>query len=280
MTPDPDKGPARQAVDGVAWLSLGIANVAFLDRPGGGFVLVDAGLPGTAGRIRRAAAERYGETARPAAILLTHGHFDHVGALETLAEAWDVPIVAAAAEHPYLDGRAAYPPPDPSVGGGLMSRLSPLFPRGPIDVKARLRALPEDGSIAELTAWRWLATPGHSAGHVSLWREADRTLVSGDAVITTRQESAYAALMHPAEIHGPPMYFTPDWEAAGRSARKLAALEPDVIVPGHGEPMQGEAMRRALHHLAETFFESAVPAEGRYVEKPAKAEDGSAYRRP
>ena len=50
--------------------------------------------PGMTGRIESAARERFGEGARPAAIVLTHGHFDHVGCLEKLAEKWDAPIYA------------------------------------------------------------------------------------------------------------------------------------------------------------------------------------------
>ena len=66
----------------------------------------------------------FGHGNRPAAILLTHGHFDHVGALKTLAEEWDVPVYAHTLELPYLTGRSSYPPPDPSVGGGAMAAMS------------------------------------------------------------------------------------------------------------------------------------------------------------
>ena len=69
--------------------------------------------------ILRAAAERFGADARPAAIIMTHGHCDHVGALEDLAQEWDAPVYVHPRELPYLSGRAAYPAGDPSVGGGL-----------------------------------------------------------------------------------------------------------------------------------------------------------------
>ena len=247
---------------GVAYRRLGIVNVAFLGQAGAGdrgWVLVDAGLPGTAAAIAGAAAGRFGEGARPAAIVLTHGHFDHVGALEELAARWDAPVLAHPAEHPFLDGTRSYPPPDPSAGGGLMAWVAPLYPRGSTDVSDRLRALPEDSSVLGAPGWRWLPTPGHTPGHVSLWREADRTLVAGDAVITTRQEAAYAVAVQAPELHGPPAYFTPDWDAAERSARDLAALEPELLVAGHGRPMQGPEMRDALHRLARDFREIAVP---------------------
>jgi hypothetical protein len=45
---------------------------------------------------------------------------------------------------------------------------------------------------------------------VSLWRDIDRLLVAGDAFNTTHQESAYAAITQAPDMHGPPMYFTPD----------------------------------------------------------------------
>jgi glyoxylase-like metal-dependent hydrolase (beta-lactamase superfamily II) len=111
-----------------------------------------------------------------------------------------------------------------------------------------------------MPGWRWIATPGHSPGHVSLWREADRTLIAGDAFVTTRQESAYSAIMQTPEIHGPPMYFTPDWVNAAESVRKLAALEPEFVVTGHGMAMKGPDMRRGLHRLADEFEKVAVPA--------------------
>ena len=267
----------------LAYRRLAIVNVVFVGRPGASdreWVLIDAGVMGTTGLIRGAAAERFGPESRPAAIVMTHGHFDHVGALEELSEDWQAPVYAHALERPYLDGSASYPPPDPSVGGGLMSLLSPLYPRGPVNVGGRLETLPADGSVPFMPGWRWLHTPGHTPGHVSLWREADRTVIAGDAFITTRQESAYAVAVQKPELHGPPMYFTSDWRTARSSVELLASLEPELAVTGHGAAMRGADMREALHALARDFDRVAVPEQGRYVENPARAEDGSAYRKP
>jgi glyoxylase-like metal-dependent hydrolase (beta-lactamase superfamily II) len=246
----------------LAYRRLAIVNVVFYGRPGAGdreWVLIDAGVFGTKGFIQAGAAKRFAPSSRPAAIILTHGHFDHIGALTDLIADWDVPVYAHRLEHPYLDGSKAYPPPDPTVGGGLMALSSPLFPRGPIDVSRHLRALPDDGAVPFMPGWRWLPTPGHSPGHASFWREDDRALIVGDAFVTTRQESVYAALTQEPEMHGPPMYYTPDWAGARESVRHLAALKPELVVTGHGRAMRGPQMRSALEQLAAEFEAVAVP---------------------
>jgi len=57
----------------------------------------------------------------------------------------------------------------------------------------------------------------------------------------------------------PPAYATPDWSRARRSIAELAALEPELLATGHGRPLAGGAMRRALHRLGDRFDE-VVPA--------------------
>lgn len=259
---------AIEVAPGVLVLQTLIANVCLVGEPNqGDWILVDAGLAGSAGSISQVATERFGR--RPAAIVLTHGHFDHVGALAELCQTWDLPVHAHELEIPYLTGEADYLSPDPSVGGGMISRLSPLMPRKGIDLgRDRVRPLPADGSVPGAPAWRWVHTPGHTAGHVSLFREAGRVLISGDALITVRQESALAVLMQEKEIHGPPAYFTTDWAAARESVRGLAALRPAVVAPGHGQPMGGAELEEQLAELAGHFDSLAVPDHGRYVADP------------
>lgn len=271
----PDEKVLEVAPD-VAYRRMALVNIVLVGQPlSGDWVLIDAALPGTAGMIQRTAEARF--VRKPAAIVMTHGHFDHVGALHTLAQRWDVPVFAHPLEAPYLSGASAYPPPDTSVGGGIFSTMASLFPRSPVDVSAWLRPLPEDGSVPGMAGFRWIHTPGHAAGHVSFWREADRLLIVGDAFVTTAQESAYSVTVQAPELHGPPMYFTHDWQAAGDSVRRLAALEPETVVCGHGRAMRGEPMRSALHRLANEFEAVAVPSTGRYVAHPARPQDGSAY---
>jgi hypothetical protein len=64
------------------------------------------------------------------------------------------------------------------------------------------------------------------------------------------------------------MYYTPDWPSARASVEKLAALEPQLVLTGHGRPMEGAEMSAALRELARRFDEVAVPSQGRYVNHP------------
>lgn len=237
------------------------------------WVLIDAGLPGSRGKITRWAQQHFGPHNPPRAVLLTHGHFDHVGALPALCEQWGAPVYAHPMEFPYLTGRSPYPPPDPTVGGGAMSLMACLYPRGPINISRYLRELPADGSVPELPGWRWIHTPGHTAGHVALFRDADRVLLSGDAFVTTKQESLLAVAAQSPELHGPPAYYTSDWEAAKLSVQRLAGLLPQVIATGHGPTAYGPDALRALELLASDFDELAKPAHGRYVAQPAVVSD-------
>ena len=270
-THSPDDGTIPVTPD-VACLQDVIVNVIFVGYPGDRWVLVDTGMPYTAAKIEQAAERRYGRGRRPEAIILTHAHFDHVGALRTLAETWDAPVYAHRLELPYITGLSSYPPPDPTVGGGFVARLSPLFPRGPWDIGPRARPLPDDGSVPGMPAWRQVLTPGHSPGHVSFFRDSDRTLIAGDAFVTTRQESVLAALTQAPRINCPPAYVTHDWPAARESVGRLAALNPDNAVTGHGFPVRGEGLRRGLRWLSD-HFDDEMPRDGRYVRETARFDE-------
>lgn len=241
-----------------------IVNVGFIGERGtSDWVLVDTGIRFSEDHIVSYAEENF--TGPPLAILLTHGHFDHVGSIQKLLELWKVPVFAHEAELPYLSGQADYPPADPSVGGGLMALISPAYPHSGIDLGDTVQALPSDGSLPYLKEWKWLSTPGHTPGHVSFYREKDGTLLAGDAFISVKQESILDVISQKKTIHGPPTYFTPDWEHARESVKKLDALNPNYAITGHGQPMEGKDLQDGLHYLVSHFDQVAIPDHGRYV---------------
>lgn len=268
--PEDQVVPIEQIAPDVYGLRILFVNVFGVSHPNGSWTLIDAAVPFSAALIRRWAEKQFGTP--PRAIVLTHGHFDHVSAAKELAETWQIPIYAHPLEFPYLTGEREYEAPNFAAGGGMMSLLSPLYPRGPVNLGSRLQPLPiaqsSPEALPELPGWQVLHTPGHTPGHVSFFRIFDRILLVGDALCTTKPESFFeAALAQQAELHGPPAYFTSDWEAARESVLKLAALDdPAIIAPGHGKPLAGSTIPEALHKLAADFQAIAVPQNQRHRE--------------
>jgi len=220
------RGPLEVAPD-VACLQILMVNVYFVGEPqafDGSWVLIDAGLSGSARRIGQAAEERFGKGTKPAAILLTHGHFDHVGALRELATLWDVPVYAHELEMPYLTGRSDYPPPDPTVGGGAVALMSRFFPRAGIDLSARVRTLPSDGTVPGMPGWRWIHTPGHTPGHTSFHLINDRNILfTGDTL--------FAESIGRTDLWGGSQP-----EIISSIQKKLMTFNDDtLVIPGHGE---------------------------------------------
>jgi glyoxylase-like metal-dependent hydrolase (beta-lactamase superfamily II) len=261
-------GKGREVKPDVYYYTNQIVNLIFLGDPKSGrWVLVDAGMPKSGSAIIAAAEERFGKGTKPMAIILTHGHFDHVGSIVHLLEEWKgVPVYAHPLEFPFLTGQEAYPEPDAGVeGGGMLAKISKIYPHEPINIEPVLLPLPADGTVPNLPGWVWHHTPGHSPGHISLFRESDRTLIAGDAFVTVEQDSFYKVLVQKEEVKGPPPYLTTDWALARSSVRKLHVLQPELAITGHGTHMEGEELQKGLHKLAVEFDEVALPKYGKYI---------------
>ncbi|GAB3992213.1 MBL fold metallo-hydrolase [Spirosoma daeguense] len=275
---DTSKKSPYDVTDDVAGLKTLFVNVFFIGKPGSGnkWVLVDTGFMGYADAIKKRAEELFGHGTKPDAIVLTHGHADHTGTLKNLLEEWNVPVYAHRLELPYLRGKSSYPPPDPAIGGGAMAYMSWVFPIGPTNFGGRVQAIAEDGKIPELPDWQVIHTPGHSPGHISLFREKDRTLLAGDAFVTTNQNAISAVATQREEFHGPPAYFTCDWEAAKKSVLKLHELNPSAAGTGHGVAVRGHNLELGLYRLSQDFEARSIPSpDGRYVKQPVVTdEDG------
>ncbi|MGZ5002932.1 MAG: MBL fold metallo-hydrolase [Chthoniobacterales bacterium] len=267
------KGIRRIAPD-VGWLPISFVNAYFLGRPGGPWVLVDTGLPGNAGNIMAVAEARFGDV-KPEAIILTHGHFDHAGSAHALAEKWEVPIYAHRLELPYVCGRSTYPPPDPTVGGAI-AFLARFMPSRAHAVNDRVRQL-SPNELPGMPDWEWLHTPGHSPGHISLFRPSDRVLLAGDAVATMDMDSWTGLLTGRKTLARANAPFTCDWAATKNSVKELAKLRPNVVAAGHGIPLSEGDLAARFARYAERF---RPPRHGRYVRKAALTDENGVVSLP
>ena len=158
---------------------------------------------------------------------LTHAHPDHQGASKEVCEKLGIPFWV-----PERDADAAETPT-------LIRERQPHKPINRLIFKAWAgpghpvdRRLTEGDEVAGFTV---LDTPGHSAGHLSLWRESDRVLILGDVLNSMDVITAIPGLREPKR------FFTPDPAENRRSIRRLGQLEPAVALFGHGAPVTDTA---------------------------------------
>lgn len=178
-----------------------------------GDVLIDAGMRMDRGRILK---QVDGWTVNAHA--LTHAHPDHYGASHAICEHLNIPLWCGADDAEAVEhGKVVWK-------GGRMIPGPPAHP-----VARRLR---EGDEVAGFTV---LETPGHSPGHVSYWRESDRTLICGDVMW------GFNPFLLRGPIREPPPSFSPDPALNRESARRIAALEPALVCFGHGPPSRDPA---------------------------------------
>lgn len=257
---------AKEVTKDILLLEFTVVNAFIVDnQEENKWVLVDTGLENSADFIMECVEKRYGKNSPPEAIILTHGHFDHVGSVIKLSELWNVSVYAHALELPYLTGKKDYPVGDPTVDGGLIAEMSPTFPHTSINLGNRAKVLPPDGALPGMNGWKWIHTPGHTEGHISLCHEDEGILIPGDAFTTVKQESLLSVITQKENISGPPAYLTTDWKAAKHSVEILRNLNPNLAIPSHGQPMEGEDLSKHLDLLVKEFDEIAVPEHGVYV---------------
>ena len=151
-------GMGIEVLPDVFCYTVQIVNICLVGHPDTkDFVLVDAGMPqNSAQKIISVIEERFGKNSRPKAIILTHGHFDHVGAIIDLVKYWQIPVYADELELPYLTGKKSYPEPDPTVEGGMIAKLSPVFPNEPINLESQVEILPSNRSVPYMSGFRWI----------------------------------------------------------------------------------------------------------------------------
>ncbi len=170
---------------------------------------------------------------RPLSMLaLTHVHPDHQGAAKAVCEARAVPLACHAADVVAMESgestqRAAQSSPINKVIRALWE--------GPPHPVSRVL---EEGD--EVAGFRVIHAPGHSPGEVIFFRDADRVAICGDVINNVDFFTGRTRVGEPPDV------FTLDPEENRRSIRKLAALEPSLVCPGHGPPLTDVAKLRSF----------------------------------
>ncbi|NTU65523.1 MAG: MBL fold metallo-hydrolase [Chloroflexi bacterium] len=242
------------------------ANVYFV-QSGSSWVLIDAGLAQCGELIRKTAESLFGVNIPPAAILLTHDHPDHAGSVRKLVSLWHCPVFVHPDEMPLtaiedLSTVRRYANPldrwiiIPLLRVMPRQRVAAMFAQS--SLKGVVRAFDPGAAVPGLPDWECIPTPGHTPGHVAFFRKRDRTLITGDALVTVDLNSLWGFLLwslhrNKQRVSGPPWYSTWRWLAAKESVAVLARLEPRVLACGHGIPMIGDRTARELRAFADHF---------------------------
>jgi glyoxylase-like metal-dependent hydrolase (beta-lactamase superfamily II)/predicted ester cyclase len=224
------------------WLVQGgfpskVMNV-YLIEDGEGVVCFDAGIRAMTRQIAPVAAGLGGLQR----IVLGHGHPDHRGAAPGLG----VPVFCHPAEVSDTEGDGgAHYFEFSRLERWYARRAMPLFLKawdgGPVKVEGTV----SEGD--EVAGFEVVHLPGHAPGMIGLWRESDRVALVTDTLYTLDPQTGMKGA--PRVPHHA---FNKDTEQARASIRKLAALEPLAVWPGHADPLLGSGLRSQLERVADS----------------------------
>jgi len=191
-----------------------------------GGTLIDCATRQSGPRFRRELGDR-----KISAIALTHVHADHQGLAHALSTKHDAPVYCHSADLPVLRGEA----PDPNRNWS--NRLFGAFLAGPPCPHAEALTVTQ-----RFDGFRMVHLPGHTAGSVVFYRDADAVAICGDVIQSYWLPGYGVRAMEP--FH----FACDDWRENQRSIRLLWELQPRLLLPGHGPPVTNP---HALERLAE-----------------------------
>jgi glyoxylase-like metal-dependent hydrolase (beta-lactamase superfamily II) len=242
------------------------SNVYFV-RSGSSWVLIDTASANCGKLIQKTTESLFGADTRPVSILLTHDHPDHAGSSLELAHMWGCPVYVHPDELPLtsIGDLATVEKYANPLDRWIILPLLRLMPRQRVksilsksSLKEVVQAFDPGATIPGLLDWECIHTPGHTPGHVALFRTTDRVLITGDAIVTVDLNSFWGIFLwglriDKQRVSGPPWYSTWNKKAAKESVSLLAGLKPRVLASGHGVPMAGDSVAVELSAFADRF---------------------------
>ncbi len=210
----------QQVTTNVSTFTNLIAGRVYALHDNDGLTLVDTSIGNAGPKILAQLSQAGHKPSDVKRILITHAHPDHVGSLHELQKATGAEVWCHALEKPVIQGEMAVP-----------RRPSGLRPPNTMITATTVHRTLADGEVLPIMGGlQVVATPGHAPGHISFWHPERRMLIVGDVIFYF-----FNRMTQPLPM------LTVDMAENKRSIQKLVALQPDIMMFGHGQPIVGGA---------------------------------------